>query len=131
MTTPGEIKTDEPALVYTLRNLLAADRIMDALGAFYLTTSCDDTAHPREGHGWSIITVDGGPQLHLCGTCGKPTNKTDLLPPAPYVKGDVVFWCELLWEIAGAPGPTGAVTLRPLDSDELVGGHVLQLNQED
>jgi len=131
MTTPGEVKTDEPALVYTIHNLMRAGRVTDALGAFYLTTPCNVGTHPREGDGWSTIPVEPGLQLNLCGTCGKPTNKARLLPETPYAKGDVVFWCQLLWEITGEPGPTGMVTLRPLDADDLVSAHVMQLNLED
>lgn len=130
MTSPGEIATDKPALVYTIHNLLLASRVSDALGAFWLTTPCQCARFSQGIDGWSVVTVEPGLQLHLCGTCGKPTNKAALLPPTPYAKGDVAFWCELLWTIANDPGPTGMVTLRPLDSDDTVQVHMLQLNLE-
>lgn len=122
--------TSEPPLVYTLHNLLRGDRLMDALGAFYLTAACDCSPHGRGIDGYSIVTPEPGLQLHLCGSCGRPTNKDRLLPEEPYRAGNVAFWCELLWTICHAPGPTGAVVLQPLDSDETVTVHVLQLNRE-
>jgi hypothetical protein len=120
----------EPPLVYTLHNLLAAGRLLDALGAFYLTGPCTCGDYSRGINGYSVVTPEPGLQLDMCGTCGRPTNKDRLLPETPYQAGDVAFWCELLWTIVHAPGPTGAVVLQPLDADETVTVHLLQLNRE-
>lgn len=130
MATAGELVASEPALVYTLHNLLRADRLQDALGAYYLTAPCECGTHSRGMDGYSIVTPEPGLQLNMCGTCGRPVGKDRLLPEAPYAAGDVVFWCELLWTIVHEPGPTGAVVLRPLDGDDTVTAHVLQLNRE-
>lgn len=130
MAERGQVVATEPPLVYTLHNLLAAGRVLDALGAYHLTAACSCGTHSRGTDGWTVTTVEPGLQLHMCGDCGRPTNKAELEPPTPYTKGDVAFWCELLWTLVSDPGPTGAVLLQPLDADDTVTVHVLQLNRE-
>lgn len=129
MTTTRQLRADEPALVVAIQNLLAEGRTTDALGAYYMTAACEHA--PVMQPGWAIVTVEPGLQLHLCSDCGRPTNRDTLMPERPYEQGDVAYWCSMLWVIQHRPGPTGAVVLRPLDSDDTVTVHVLQLNLEE
>lgn len=129
----GELRgNDGPALAVTIRKMAAEGRVLDALGGYYLTAPCACGTYSQGSSGWAILHVDGV-ELHLCGDCGRPSNRHRLLPGPPFARGDLVVYLGMLWVLDSGPGPTGAVQAHPLDSSDTdrITLHVLQLNQED